>query len=194
MELDLGPEIAQFRTELREWIAREAPAELAGLADWNMTGNAGGRRDGRMAAAMASPAYLEWDRRLSEAKLICPHWPAEYGGQGMDAVRLAVLNEEFYRAGLPRVNRGMGESLVGSSVIGHGTAEQKAEFLPRIISGEDRYCQGFSEPNHGSDLAAVETKGEVDGDEIVITGQEVWTCWPPGTGRSARMAGRWSRS
>jgi alkylation response protein AidB-like acyl-CoA dehydrogenase len=184
MELDLGPEIARFRTELREWIAREAPAELAGLADWNMTGNAGGRRDGRMAAAMASPAYLEWDRKLCEAKLICPHWPAEYGGQGMDAVRLAVLNEEFYRAGLPRVNRGMGESLVGPSVIGHGTAEQKAEFLPRIISGEDRYCQGFSEPNHGSDLAAVETKGEVDGDEIVITGQKVWTS---GAMRASKM-------
>ena len=175
MELDLGPEIAQFRTELREWIAREAPEGLAELADWNMAASGGARRAPRMAEALASPLYAEWDRKLSEAKLICPHWPAEYGGQDMDAVRLAVLNEEFYRAGVPRVNRGMGESLVGPSIIGHGTPEQKATFLPRIISGEDRYCQGFSEPNHGSDLAAVETKGEVDGDEIVITGQKVWT-------------------
>jgi alkylation response protein AidB-like acyl-CoA dehydrogenase len=138
--------------------------------------SAGGqRRAAGMAEALASPEYAEWDRRLLAARLICPHWPAEYGGQDMDAVRLAVLNEEFYRAGVPRVNRGMGESLVGPSIIGHATAEQKAEFLPRIISGEDRYCQGFSEPNHGSDLAAVETRGEVDGDEIVITGQKVWT-------------------
>jgi alkylation response protein AidB-like acyl-CoA dehydrogenase len=175
MELDLGPEIAQFRTELREWIAREAPEGLAELADWNMAASGGARRAPRMAEALASPLYAEWDRKLSAAKLICPHWPAEYGGQDMDAVRLAVLNEEFYRAGVPRVNRGMGESLVGPSIIGHGTPEQKATFLPRIISGEDRYCQGFSEPNHGSDLAAVETKGEVDGDEIVITGQKVWT-------------------
>jgi alkylation response protein AidB-like acyl-CoA dehydrogenase len=175
MELDLGPEIAQFRTELREWIAREAPEGLAELADWNMAASGGARRAPRMAQALASPLYAEWDRKLSAARLICPHWPAEYGGQGMDAVRLAVLNEEFYRAGLPRVNRGMGESLVGPSIIGHGTPEQKATFLPRIISGEDRYCQGFSEPNHGSDLAAVETRGEVDGDEIVITGQKVWT-------------------
>ena len=152
-----------------------APAELAELADWNLAAGGGARRDPRTAAALASPEYAEWDRKLSEAKLICPHWPAEYGGQDMDAVRLAVLNEEFYRAGVPRVNRGMGESLVGPSIIGHGTPEQKATFLPRIISGEDRYCQGFSEPNHGSDLAAVETKGEVDGDEIVITGQKVWT-------------------
>ena len=175
MELDLGPEIAQFRTELREWIAREAPEGLSELADWNMAASGGARRAPRMAEALASPLYAEWDRKLSAAKLICPHWPAEYGGQDMDAVRLAVLNEEFYRAGVPRVNRGMGESLVGPSIIGHGTPEQKATFLPRIISGEDRYCQGFSEPNHGSDLAAVETKGEVDGDEIVVTGQKVWT-------------------
>jgi alkylation response protein AidB-like acyl-CoA dehydrogenase len=69
----------------------------------------------------------------------------------------------------------MGESLVGPSIIVHGTAEQKAHFLPRIVSGEDRYCQGFSEPNHGSDLAGVETRGVVDGDEIVISGQKVWT-------------------
>jgi alkylation response protein AidB-like acyl-CoA dehydrogenase len=175
MELDLGPEIAQFRSELREWIAANAPAELAEMADWNLAAGGGARRDPRTVAALQSPEYAEWDRKLSEAKLICPHWPAEYGGQDMDAVRLAVLNEEFYRAGVPRVNRGMGESLVGPSIIGHGTPEQKATFLPRIISGEDRYCQGFSEPNHGSDLAAVETKGEVDGDEIVITGQKVWT-------------------
>jgi alkylation response protein AidB-like acyl-CoA dehydrogenase len=175
MELDLGPEIAEFRAELRDWIAREAPADLADLADWNSPGTTGGYRDERVVAAQSSPAYRAWEAKLAQARLICPHWPAEYGGQDMDAVRLAVLNEEFYRAGVPRVNRGMGESLVGPSIIGHATAEQKAEFLPRIISGEDRYCQGFSEPNHGSDLAAVETRGEVDGDEIVITGQKVWT-------------------
>ena len=69
----------------------------------------------------------------------------------------------------------MGESLVGPSIIVHGTEEQKAHFLPRIISGQDRYCQGFSEPDHGSDLGGVETRGTVDGDEIVITGQKVWT-------------------
>jgi alkylation response protein AidB-like acyl-CoA dehydrogenase len=93
----------------------------------------------------------------------------------MNAVRVAVLNEEFYRAGVPRVIRGMGEALVGPSVIVHGTPQQREHFLPRIISGEDIYCQGFSEPDHGSDLAAVQTRGEVAGDEIVITGQKVWT-------------------
>ena len=158
MELDLGPEIAQFRAELRDWIAAEAPPGLAGLFDWNMVMTAGGRRGGQLARAMAHPAYAEWTARLLDRRLICPQWPEEFGGQGMDAVRLAVLNEEFHRAGVPRVNRGMGESLVGPSVIVHATAEQRAYFLPRIISGEDVYCQGFSEPNHGSDLAAVEDR------------------------------------
>ena len=175
MELDLGPEIAQFRAELREWIAAETPPGLVGLTDWNTVMTAGGNRGARLARAWAHPAYAEWTAKLAARRLICPHWPAEYGGQGMDAVHLAVLNEEFHRAGVPRVSRGMGESLVGPSIIVHGTPEQKAYFLPRIISGEDVYCQGFSEPNHGSDLAAVETRGVIDGDEIVVTGQKVWT-------------------
>jgi alkylation response protein AidB-like acyl-CoA dehydrogenase len=175
MELDLGPEIAQFRAELREWISAEAPDALPGLIDWYMPMTAGGRHGGKVAKAMAHPAYRDWAAKLAERQLICPHWPAEFGGQGMDALRIAVLNEEFHRAGVPRVQRGMGESLVGPSIIVHGTPEQRAHFLPRIISGEDTYCQGFSEPNHGSDLAAVETRGVVDGDEIVVTGQKVWT-------------------
>src|SRR5262249_57669654 len=93
-------------------------------------------------------------------------------------------NEGFDRAGVPRVAGGMGEALVGPAIIVHGTPEQRAHFLPRIISGEDVYCQGFSEPNHGSDLAAVETRGVVTGDEIVITGQKVWTS---GAQRANRM-------
>ena len=175
MELDLGPEIARFRAELRDWIAAAAPPGLAGLFDWNMVMTAGGRRGGQLARAMAHPAYAEWEAKLQAKRLICPQWPEEFGGQGLDAVRLAVLNEEFHRACVPRVSRGMGEALVGPSIIVHGTPAQRAYFLPRIISGEDVYCQGFSEPNHGSDLAAVETKGVVSGDEIIITGQKVWT-------------------
>jgi alkylation response protein AidB-like acyl-CoA dehydrogenase len=183
MELDLGPDIARFRAELREWIAAEAPDALAGLTDWTMATTGGSRRT-RLEQATAHPAYAEWEAKLQARRLICPQWPEEFGGQGMDAVRLAVLNEEFHRAGVPRVHRGMGESLVGPSIIVHGTPEQRACFLPRIISGEDVYCQGFSEPNHGSDLAAVETRGVVDGDEIVISGQKVWTS---GAARANRM-------
>jgi alkylation response protein AidB-like acyl-CoA dehydrogenase len=184
MELDLGPEIAQFRAELREWIAAQAPEALAGLIDWNAAPVVGGQGGGRLIAAQSHPAYAEWEAKLAGQRLICPHWPQEFGGQGMDAVRVAVLNEEFHRAGVPRVYRGMGESLVGPSIIVHGTPEQQAHFLPRIISAEDRYCQGFSEPDHGSDLAAVQTRGVVDGDEIVVTGQKVWTS---GAARANRM-------
>jgi alkylation response protein AidB-like acyl-CoA dehydrogenase len=175
MELDLGPEIAQFRAGLRDWIAAEAPEALASLIDWNLPSTAGGRTRAKIAEATGHPAYAEWAAKLQDRKLICPQWPEEFGGQGMDAVRVAVLNEEFYRAGVPRVTRGMGESLVGPSIIVHGTPEQKEYFLPRIISGQDVYCQGFSEPDHGSDLAAVETRGVVEGDEIVVSGQKVWT-------------------
>ena len=184
MELDLGPEIAEFRAELREWIAAETPPELPGLADWNMPVTAGGRRAAKLAEAEAHPAYAEWEAKLADQRLICPQWPEEFGGQGIDAVRGAVLNEEFYRAGVPRVTRGMGEWLVGPSVMVHGTPEQRAYFLPRIIAGEDVYCQGFSEPSHGSDLAGVQTRGVVEGDELVITGQKVWTS---GAGRATMM-------
>ncbi len=184
MDLDLGPEIDQFRHTLRDWIAAEAPPALKALADWRTAVTLGGYRAQGLAEAMQHPAYQEWEQKLTDARLICPQWPEEFGGQGLDALRLAVLNEEFYRARVPRVIRGMGEALVGPSVIVHGTPEQRAHFLPRIVSGEDVYCQGFSEPDHGSDLAAVQTRGEVDGDEIVITGQKVWTS---GAGRATMM-------
>jgi len=175
MELDLGPEIAEFRADLRSWIGEHAPSGLADLADWNRSIVTGGYGYGERARAMASPEYAQWEQELADARLICPGWPAEFGGQGLDGVRTAIFNEELHRAGVPRVVRGMGESLVGPSVIVHGTPEQRAHFLPRIISGEDTYCQGFSEPGTGSDLAGLQTKGELDGDEIVISGQKLWT-------------------
>ena len=184
MELDLGPEIAEFRTEIRDWIGGHAPAGLAELTDWNNIVTTGGYGSGRRAHATEHALYAEWERELAAARLICAHWPEEFGGRGLDAVRVAVFNEELYRAGVPRVVRGMGESLVGPSVIVHGTPEQQAHFLPRIISGEDVYCQGFSEPGTGSDLAGLQTKGEIDGDQIVITGQKLWTS---GAARANRM-------
>jgi alkylation response protein AidB-like acyl-CoA dehydrogenase len=175
MDLDLGSEIAEFRARIRDWIAANAPAGLAELTDWTITATTGGYQGAELAKAAGDPVYRQWEDRLAQARLICPQWPEEFGGQGMDGVRLAVLNEEFHRAGVPRVRRGMGEALVGPSIIVHGTPEQRAYFLPRIITGEDVYCQGFSEPNQGSDLAGVQTRAEVDGDEIVVTGTKVWT-------------------
>jgi alkylation response protein AidB-like acyl-CoA dehydrogenase len=184
VELDLGPEIAQFRAETRNWIAEHTPPGLPELIDWNNVVTTGGYGSERRARAMQDPLYAQWERELAEARFICPQWPEEFGGKGLDAVRVAIFNEELYRAGVPRVVRGMGESLVGPSVIVHGTPDQQAHFLPRIISGEDVYCQGFSEPGTGSDLAGLQTKGEIDGDEVVITGQKLWTS---GAARANRM-------
>jgi alkylation response protein AidB-like acyl-CoA dehydrogenase len=174
MELDLGPEIAEFRVRLRSWLGANTPDGLSELTDWRAA-TTGGYRAETFDAALSDPRYLEWEQNLRAARLICPQWPEEYGGQDMDAVRVAVLNEEFASAGVPRVVRGMGETLVGPALLVHATPEQKAHFLPRIVAGQDVYCQGFSEPGNGSDLAGVRTRGVVHGDEIVVTGQKVWT-------------------
>src|SRR6201989_3378008 len=99
MELDLCPEIAQFRGELRDWIPAHAATALAGLADWNMPLTAGGRTQARIAEAEAHPAYAEWAAKLAEARLVCPQWPEEFGGQGMGAVGGGVVKEEFYQGG-----------------------------------------------------------------------------------------------
>jgi alkylation response protein AidB-like acyl-CoA dehydrogenase len=175
MDVDLGPEITRFRLEMREWIGSNAPEGLKDLTNWGGQQVAGGRRGAERLALVEHPLHREWESRLQDAKLICPQWPAEVGGRGWDGVRVAVWFEELRRAGVPAVRRGMGESLVGPAIIVHGTPEQRSQFLPRIIAGVDVYCQGYSEPDHGSDLGAVETRGVVDGDEIVITGQKVWT-------------------
>jgi alkylation response protein AidB-like acyl-CoA dehydrogenase len=162
LQIDLGPEATKFRNELREWLEANAPADLPGL-------------DSQQAAFGNAPEVKQWAETLKEAGYMCVAWPKEYGGRGLSGIEVAVMNEEFARAGVPRVTRGMGEWLVGPSIIVWGTDEQKAHFLPRIVDGLDRYCQGFSEPDAGSDLASLTTRGVVDGDEVVITGQKVWT-------------------
>jgi alkylation response protein AidB-like acyl-CoA dehydrogenase len=163
LQLDEGARA--FQREVREWLADNAPDELRGVSI------------PRRARGDQRSALHEWGQRLYEAGYMCVAWPTEHGGRGLRPVELALLNEEFHRAGVPRVTRAMGESLVGPSIIMHGTPEQKSYFLPRIIAGEDRYCQGFSEPDAGSDLASLRTKGVVDGDEVVVSGQKVWTSW-----------------
>jgi alkylation response protein AidB-like acyl-CoA dehydrogenase len=173
MDIDLGPEAARFRQSIRQWIESNAPDGLAALTDWNATGMTGGNSVN--VEAQGSPLYAEWERRLLDANLICARWSPEFGGRGFSALENAIYTEELSRAGLPHVRRGFGEGMVGPSVMLHGTKEQQQHFLPRIISGDDVYCQGFSEPNHGSDLGGVETRGVLDGDEVVITGQKLWT-------------------
>jgi alkylation response protein AidB-like acyl-CoA dehydrogenase len=163
--IDYGHEADSLRAELRQWLERHAPQSLRGVTVPR-------RPEGRLAEDLRS-----WADRLADAGLVCVAWPREHGGRGWSTPEIAVMEEEFARADVPRVTRGMGEGLVGPSIIVHGTDEQRAYFLPRIIAGTDRYCQGFSEPGAGSDLASLSTRGVVDGDELVITGQKVWTSW-----------------
>jgi alkylation response protein AidB-like acyl-CoA dehydrogenase len=162
MEIDLGPAAQKFRDELREWLEANRPENLMGIDD-------------ERAAYGDVAGMAEWSKKLADAGYMCVSWPKEFGGRGLTGIEVAVMNEEFSRAGVPRVTRGMGEWLVGPSIIVWGTDEQKAYFLPRIVDGTDRYCQGFSEPDAGSDLASLKTRGVIDGDEVVITGQKVWT-------------------
>ena len=154
----------RLRREVRAWIEENKVEEVRNQA--------GGR--GR-AVGERSEAQREWERRLMEGHWICSHWPEDYGGRGLDNFSRGIVAEEFAKAGYPLVSRGMGESLVSPAIIVHGTEEQKREFLPKILDGTHRYCQGFSEPGAGSDLAGLQTRGVIDGEELIITGQKVWT-------------------
>jgi alkylation response protein AidB-like acyl-CoA dehydrogenase len=174
MQLRLTPALETFRDEIQGWVRDNAPVGLSGLVDWNTAWNTMGRYQ-LVEEARRHPLYKQWEELMLEAHLVCPQWPEAVGGRGWDALHVAVFDLVCHEAGVPRVDRGMGEWLVGPSVLLEGTEEQKAAFLPGIISGEANYCQGFSEPNHGSDLAAVDTRGVVEGDEIIVTGQKVWT-------------------
>jgi alkylation response protein AidB-like acyl-CoA dehydrogenase len=117
----------------------------------------------------------EWPHKLREGGWICASWPKEYGGKGLTTMQQVVLNEEFERAGAPLRADFFGDTLVGPTILQWGTDEQRKEFLPKILSGDISWCQGFSEPDAGSDLASLKTRAELDGDEWVVNGQKVWT-------------------
>ena len=151
MDLNYPPEAEAFREEIREWLADNVPAD--------------GTR----------PTPEEWNDTLFAGGWICATWPAEYGGKGLSTIQAVVLAEEFERAGVALRADFFGDTLVGPTILKWGTEEQKREFLPQILSGRISWCQGFSEPDAGSDLASVKTKAELDGDEWVIHGQKLWT-------------------
>ncbi|MFC4034794.1 acyl-CoA dehydrogenase family protein [Streptomyces polygonati] len=149
----------RYRQQTRRWIRAHAPAAPTGPEAW------------------PAPAAAHWERALLDAGLICADWPARYGGSGLGAPESLLLDEEFARAGLPRIRRGAGERVVGPVLLAHGTEEQKDRLLPRIVSGQDTYCVAFAEAGHGSDLASVRTRGEVAEDgagELRLTGRKSW--------------------
>ena len=116
-----------------------------------------------------------WPATLFEGGWISATWPAEYGGEGLTTMQGVVLSEEFPRAKAPLRADFFGDTLVGPTILQWGTEDQKKHFLPKILNGTMSWCQGFSEPNSGSDLASLKTSAVLDGDEWIINGQKVWT-------------------
>jgi alkylation response protein AidB-like acyl-CoA dehydrogenase len=162
MAHELSPTATAFRREVAAWLDANAPRDLAGVSVDN-------------AAPEERAMVDEFADLLHKAGFQCITWPEEYGGRGLSEVEVAVLCEELASRGLPRASRGVGEWLVAPAILAWGTEAQKARLLPRILDGTDRYCQGFSEPDAGSDLASLRTTGRIDGNELVIDGQKIWT-------------------
>jgi len=162
MDLTYPPEAEEFRVEIREWLESNLPAGWFDV-DFSMTDDERG-------------AWLEqWTAKLFEGGWICATWPTEYGGKGLTTMQGVVLSEEFARAGAPMRGDFFGDTLVGPTILQWGSEEQKKEFIPGILSGTIAWCQGFSEPDAGSDLASLATTAVLDGDEWVINGQKIWT-------------------
>ena len=156
-----------FRTELRAWLRDNLPAGWMDAVD---------RGEAFEMSSDARKAFNDgWPEKLFGGGWICAPWPKEYGGKGLTTMQGVVLAEEFARAKAPMRGDFFGDTLVGPTLLQWGTEDQKQEFLPKILSGQMRWCQGFSEPNSGSDLASLKTSAILDGDEWVINGQKVWT-------------------
>src|ERR1700704_6967963 len=164
MDLSYPPEAEEFRKEIRAWLEENLPE---GWFD-----------DGfEMTSEERRKFHEEWTQKLFDGGWICASWPTEYGGKGLTTMQSVVLNEEFARAGAPLRADFFGDTLVGPTILQWGSEEQKKAFLPKILAGDIRWCQGFSEPDAGSDLASLKTKAVLDGDEWVIDGQKVWTSY-----------------
>jgi len=161
-----SPEDAAFRQEVGEFLAAELPKGF---------GPATGSPDDRIAGGIDRyGTYREWMKKLAAKGWIAPAWPREYGGAGLTVMQQFILNEEMARARAPRPG-GVAVSYAGPTIIVYGSEEQKREHLPGILSGDVIWCQGFSEPGAGSDLASLQTRAVRDGDDYVINGQKIWT-------------------
>ena len=158
-----------FREEVRDWLEDNCPPSIrrpGGPGE----GTGGGRR-----ATYPNPEVKLWLDRMAEKGWTAPTWPKEYGGGGLDKEQAGILGEELRRVRARPAHTGMGLSMIGPALLEFGTEEQKHEHLPKIIRGEIWWCQGYSEPGSGSDLASLQTKAVEDGDDYVINGSKIWT-------------------
>jgi alkylation response protein AidB-like acyl-CoA dehydrogenase len=157
------PDIEAFRKELRSWLAASLPQELRP------------EHAATLPEAERVPRLRAWQAKLAEACWVGITWPVEYGGRGASIPEQIAYTEEMARAEAPEVVGSLGIGIAGPSLIGYGTEAQKQRFLRRILTAEDLWCIGFSEPSAGSDLASLRTKAILEGDSFVMDGQKVWT-------------------
>jgi len=163
MDFRDAPEEAAFRQEVRAFIEQEAPKSERGMS-------------GEEALLSNWERNQEWFKKLAEKGWVAPAWPKEYGGAGLTTMQQFILNEELALARAPRpLHLIIGLGMAGPTIIVHGTEEQRNKHLPGILAGEDIWCQGYSEPGSGSDLASLQTRAVRDGDDYVINGQKIWT-------------------
>jgi alkylation response protein AidB-like acyl-CoA dehydrogenase len=162
MELRFGESEENLRAEVRAFLKENIPADAGGAFE--------DRGDESFEAA------LGFNEKLADRGWIAPAWPKKYGGLGASIFEQVVFNEEFGYHGAPDTGtRGFGVGMIGPTLIIHGSDEQKAKYLPKITSGEHIWCQGYSEPGSGSDLASLQTRAVRDGDDYIINGQKIWT-------------------
>lgn len=157
-----------FRLEVRNWLEANCPRSMRNGNPGNYTG--GGRR-----AQYPNPELKRWLDSLAERGWTAPMWPRVYGGGGLSLAQTQVLSEEMRRIGTGSPLGGMGLTMIGPALLEYGTEEQKLEHLPPIIRGDIWWCQGYSEPGAGSDLASLRTRAEEDGDFYIINGSKIWT-------------------
>jgi alkylation response protein AidB-like acyl-CoA dehydrogenase len=170
MTLVFSPEDERFRTEVAGWLQANLKGEFETLRGRGGPGDEAEEIFGLRQA---------WERRLSDGGWTCVGWPESVGGRGLSLSQQVIFNEEYVRASAPGRLGHIGETLLGPTLIAFGSEEQRARFLPGIVSAQTLWCQGYSEPNAGSDLANVQCRAVREGDDWVITGQKVWTSQAP---------------
>jgi alkylation response protein AidB-like acyl-CoA dehydrogenase len=165
-------DLESFRNEIRTWLSANCPPEMRQPMTREEDTFWGGRN-----TTFASEAQRVWFERMRDKGWTVPHWPKEYGGGGLDAEETKILRQEMaaISARLPLVSFGI--SMLGPALLKYGTEAQKREHLPKIAAGLIRWCQGYSEPNAGSDLASLQTRAEPEGSDFIINGQKIWTSY-----------------
>jgi alkylation response protein AidB-like acyl-CoA dehydrogenase len=165
-------DLEKFRSETRAWLEANCPAEMRKpmtVEDDTFWG-------GRNAKFFSEPQRV-WFERMRDKGWTVPHWPTEYGGGGLDGEEAKIVRQEMAAIGARQPLTSFGISMLGPALLKYGTDAQKSEHLPKITAGLIRWCQGYSEPNAGSDLASLQTRAESDGDDFVVNGQKIWTSY-----------------